>query len=130
MSLTYKFLFENLTDIYYKVGLFYTVVKTMREQRFCQDCKQKNDCQEAYQQLGKAKGPSVVPKVVFAFLLPLIVFIVSLAASEKILSKTVNTKQMLTVFSLLTATAVTFACILTIKAINKKFSKTNKSRII
>ena len=123
MSLTYKFLFENLTDIYYKIGLFYTVVKTMREQKFCQECNQKQNCQELYRQLGEAKGPSVVPKVVFAFLLPLIVFIASLAASEKILSKTVNTKQLQTIFSLLAATAVTFACILTIKAINKKFGK-------
>jgi len=58
--------------------------------------------------MGKAQGPSVVFKVIVAFLLPLIVFIASLAAFEKILSKTVDTKELQTVFSLLVAVAVTF----------------------
>jgi len=80
----------------------------MGEQKFCKDCDQRNKCQEVYRQMGKAQGPSVVFKVIVAFLLPLIVFIASLAAFEKILSKTVDTKELQTVFSLLVAVAVTF----------------------
>ena len=79
----------------------------MGEQKFCQDCNQKQNCQKVYHQLGNTKSPSVVFKVVVAFLLPIVVFIASLAAFEKILSKTVDTKELQTVFSLLAAVAVT-----------------------
>jgi hypothetical protein len=95
----------------------------MTQQKFCQDCDQKHDCQEVYQQLGKTKGPSVVCKVVVAFLLPLMVFIASLAASEKILAGIINSKEAQTVLSFLLALAVTSVSILIIKAINRKFSK-------
>ena len=40
---------------------------------------------DIYQQLGQAKGPSVVGKVFLAFVLPLLVFIVALLAAEYLL---------------------------------------------
>ena len=80
----------------------------MAEQKFCQDCDQKRDCQEVYQQLGNVKGPSVVSKAVLAFLLPLVVFIVSLAIFEEILAEAVNTKELRTVVSFLVAVLISF----------------------
>ena len=92
----------------------------MSEQKFCQECNQKHDCQKVYQQLGKAEGPSVVSKVVFAFLLPLVVFIAALAASEKILAGIINSKEVRTVLNLLLALLVTAVCILIIKVIGRQ----------
>ena len=73
--------------------------------------------------MSKAKGPSIVPKVVVAFLLPIVVFIVSLAAFERVLAKAVNAKQLQTVFALLLALSVSSVCVLITKAINRQLSK-------
>lgn len=92
----------------------------MAEQKFCQDCTQNRDCRKAYNQLGSTEGPSVVVKVIVAFLLPVVVFIGSLAAFGKVLAKAVDSKELQTVLSFLIAMLVTFVCILIIKAINRR----------
>jgi len=73
--------------------------------------------------LGKAGSPSVVFKVVVAFLLPMVVFIAVLAAFEAILANTIDSKEVQTALSFLLALSMTFAVVLVIKAINKKLSK-------
>ena len=98
------------------------VVKTMAEQKFCQDCKQKHDCQKVYQQLGDIQGPSVVIKVVVAFLLPLVVFIVTLAIFDKILSGFEMTADLQTVFSVAASLLITFICILIVRVVNRRIS--------
>lgn len=95
----------------------------MDKQDFCQSCDQKNHCQDVYRRLGHAEGPSVVSKVVAAFLLPIVVFVVSLAVFEVILAKAVDMKGLQTALSLLLALLVTAVCVLTIKAISKQLSK-------
>ena len=95
----------------------------MFQQKFCQECNQKRNCKEVYRQLGNTKNPSVVFKVVIAFLVPLVVFIAALVVSEAILAKTINTKELQTALSFLLALFVTFVAVLVIKAINKKLSK-------
>jgi len=92
----------------------------MDEQKFCQECGQRHECQKVYQQLGNNKSPSVAFKVVIAFLLPLVVFITALIASGKILSGIINSKEAQTVLSFLLALAVTFICIFVLKAINRQ----------
>lgn len=92
----------------------------MAEQKFCQDCDQKRDCQEVYQQLGNVKGPSVVSKAILAFLLPLVVFVVSLAVFEEILAEAVNIKELRTVLSFVVALLATFICILIVKAVDRQ----------
>lgn len=88
----------------------------MFQQKFCQDCSQRHKCQEVYQQLGKVQGPSVVSKVLVAFLLPIMVFIGALAAFEGILAKVINSKEPRTVISFLLALVATAVYILIIKA--------------
>lgn len=80
----------------------------MAQEKFCQDCDQKHDCQKIYEQLGNVKGPSVVFKVIVAFLLPVVVFIVSLAVFEEILAKAVNTEELQTLLSFLISLLITF----------------------
>lgn len=91
----------------------------MTKSEFCRECGQKHHCQEIYQQMGKAKGPSVTLKAIIAFLLPILTFIVGLIIFEKILAKIVDTKQLRTAFDFLLALSVTLAIIL----INKGLSK-------
>jgi len=98
----------------------------MAQQKFCQECNQRPNCREVYRQLGDSKSPSVVIKAIVAFLLPILVFIVSLAAFEAILAKVtspISTKELRTGVSFVLALSVTFALILIIKAINRQPGK-------
>jgi len=52
----------------------------MAQPNQCDGCSQADRCQEAYRQLGCTEGPSVTRPVLIAFLLPIVAFIVSLAA--------------------------------------------------
>lgn len=95
----------------------------MQDDDFCQSCNQKDNCQEAYRRLGSVHGPSVVPKVVLALLLPMLVFIVSLALFQKILAKAATAGQVQTILGLVAALAVTFICVLVARAIDKRISE-------
>jgi len=92
----------------------------MTENEFCGNCNQKHNCGSIYHQLGNIKGPSVVVKVVVAFLLPLVVFIFSLAAFQEIFTEAVRSQSMQIILSMASALSVTFSCILIVKMINKR----------
>ena len=94
----------------------------MAEQNICEDCEQKHDCQRIYEQLGDVEGPSVVIKVIVAFLLPLVVFIVSLAVFQEIFAKAISSQHLQVAFSFLLALVVTFVCILIVRVIRKRIS--------
>ena len=91
----------------------------MTQIKFCQECNQKHNCQDIYQQMGKAKGPSVAFKAAIAFLLPILVFIVNLAIFEKFLIKIIKTEPLRIALDFLLALLVTLGFILT----NKQFGK-------
>lgn len=95
----------------------------MYKQNFCESCNQEHNCQEAYRQLGRAKGPSVVFKVLAAFLVPMVVFIASLAAFEQILAQALDAKELRTALSFLLALSITVVCIFVLKAINTQLGK-------
>ena len=99
------------------------VTKTMFQQKFCQECNQKRNCKEVYQQLGNTKNPSVVFKVVIAFLVPLVVFIAALAIFKAILAGIINSKEAQTAISFLLALSITVVCIFVLKVINRQLSK-------
>ena len=95
----------------------------MVEEKFCQECGQKHDCQEVYERLGKAEGPSVVWRAVLAFLLPLVIFIVVLVVCEEVLTKAISSEGLRTAASLLAACLGTLAVIVLIKVISGRLSK-------
>lgn len=84
----------------------------MTRQEFCHTCQQKKDCRKVYEQLGRGQGPSITAKVILAFLLPLVVFILALAAFERILAGAIGESGLLTGISLLLALSAGFACII------------------
>ena len=69
--------------------------------------------------MGDSPGPCVALKSILAFLLPLIVFIVSLAVFERVLAGEIATEQMQTALSFVLALLVTFVCVLITRVINK-----------
>jgi len=62
------------------------------DQQQCQNCEQKHNCQEVYKRLGQSKAPKVLSKVILAFLLPLILFIFSIAAAERLLNESLKSE--------------------------------------
>jgi glucan phosphoethanolaminetransferase (alkaline phosphatase superfamily) len=95
----------------------------MVQEKFCEGCDQSSKCQEIFRKLGSIKGPSFTLKVIVAFLLPLIVFIVSLAIFERVFARSIGAEGLRTVISLLMATLVTFVFILGIKLIGKRIGR-------
>ncbi|HUW19263.1 MAG TPA: hypothetical protein VMW16_08180 [Sedimentisphaerales bacterium] len=92
----------------------------MDREDFCQSCGQKSRCQEVYQRLGKAERPPIALDAVLALLLPIIVFICSLAVCQKALAGVIHAKQLQTALGVLTALSVTFIWVLITKAIDKQ----------
>ncbi len=95
----------------------------MAQLKFCQHCKQEHNCQKVCEQLGRTEGPPVVIKVILAFLLPLVVFIASLAAFQEILTRTIDAQNLLTALSLVLASLATSACILIVGVMNGRLSQ-------
>jgi uncharacterized membrane protein len=106
----------------------------MVQKDFCQNCRQKHDCREVYRRMGNATCPSILLKAITAFLLPLIVFIVSLAVFDKIFTRAgesifsisqnsnlTNAQKLQTVIGFLMALLITFICVSITRTINKKF---------
>jgi hypothetical protein len=95
----------------------------MNQQKLCQNCNQKHDCQELYQQLGHAKGSSVALKAVIAFLLPPAVFIGALAAFEIFSDRTSNAGHLHVLLGFLLAISAALAMVISIRIINRKLGK-------
>ncbi len=95
----------------------------MAEQEICHDCERMHDCKEVFLQMGGNGGPSIAVKVVIVFLLPILVFIISLVIFEEILAGVISNQRVQTVLSLLPALLVTFIFIIIVRMINKRFSQ-------
>ena len=74
-----------------------------------------------YQQLGKAKGPGVAGRVFWAFLFPIGVFIGSLCVFEQLLAGIIANKTALTAVGFVLSLGVSFACVLLVSAISRRF---------
>ena len=81
------------------------------EQQQCQNCGQKHDCQQIYSRLGKSKAQKVLSKVIQAFLLPLILFTVSIA---------VKSRGLINIIALASAVLVIFLYLMILKFWSRK----------
>jgi positive regulator of sigma E activity len=70
--------------------------------------------------MGNSPGESVTLKVILAFLLPLIVFIVSLAVFGRVLARVINTEGLQIALSFLLALLATFLCVFITRVLNKR----------
>ena len=95
----------------------------MAEEKFCQGCKQSHRCQEVYEQISQMGGPSVVFKVILAFLLPIVVFVGSWAVFEEILAVIIESKELQTFTGFVLALLVSSGFVFIIRLINKGLVK-------
>lgn len=95
----------------------------MPQNDFCHSCTQSRDCKEVYSRLGETAGPSVAYRVIVAFLIPIIVFILTLTACEKFLTPAVKIEKLRIAAGFLCALAAAFLTILLTKRINSKLDE-------
>jgi hypothetical protein len=103
--------------------------------KLCENCGYRHRtghcCIDIYQQLGRTKGPSVVGKVLLAFVLPLLVFIASLVLADYVLSIFLAESGISTLFAFLIAVALTVIFVQLIRIFTRKLidteNKANKS---
>lgn len=99
------------------------VVKTMTEQQNCQDCSQKDKCREIYPKPANFQGRPMVVSVIIAFVLPIVIFIISLATFERVFAQIISSKQSRTAIGFLVAISITLFVILLAKVINRQIEK-------
>ena len=92
----------------------------MPDEDKCQGCQSKDSCKEIYKQIGSSSEPSVTVRVLIAFLLPIAVFIIALAISEKILASKLNSQAAVTAISVITAVFITGLVVFIVRALVKK----------
>jgi hypothetical protein len=95
----------------------------MAEKDFCSGCPQSRDCKAVYKQIGNSKGPGVVRIAITAFLLPIAVFIAALAVSDHALKQAIAGKNLRIMVGFALAAAVSFVCILIVRAVNVRLAK-------
>ena len=78
------------------------------EQEQCGQCSHKNNCQNIYQRFSNAKGHSVLLRTVLALLLPLIIFIVTAAVCEKLLTNLTDNRLLAVLLSILSGIIAAF----------------------
>jgi hypothetical protein len=100
----------------------------MADEKFCQGCHQKHRCQDVYEHLSHVRGTGVVLKVILAFLLPIVVFIGSLAAFEEILAKVIQSKELKTAISMVLALAVSGSFVFITNVIKRGIVKNKQSQ--
>lgn len=94
----------------------------MENNKNCSQCGHKDGCRLIYEKLGKTKGPSVAWKVIAAFLVPIAVFIGTLAATQHFLQNRFGEK-ILTLISFFLAVCLTLAVVFIIRAMNGSVKK-------
>jgi hypothetical protein len=103
------------------VGIL-SALENMKEDNACSGCGQKETCRGAYERIGSASGPNVAWKVIVAFVLPIGVFVLTLAGATKLLTGHFGDK-LLTLLSFLLALVVTILFVCVIRVIRGPLNK-------
>ncbi|HBG28474.1 MAG: hypothetical protein A2Y10_10760 [Planctomycetes bacterium GWF2_41_51] len=85
------------------------------DQQQCQSCSMKDHCSQVYKTLGESKIPNVLTKVILAFLLPLILFILTIVAAERLLTEKLINEAAINLISFAAAAAVIFLYLIILK---------------
>ena len=95
----------------------------MSEKDFCSNCTQKHDCKSIYEHMGNSRTPPVAIRAAIAFLLPIMVFIISLTIAQNSMSGMGNGINQQTAISFLLAACIAFLSTLITKVISDRLAK-------
>lgn len=95
----------------------------MPEDKNCSNCPQHEGCKSTYERLGKAEGSFVAIRAVAAFLVPILIFILSLALFPKLLGESVSGKNWRTLISVALGLLVCFFYVLMVRFFSVYFGR-------
>ena len=90
------------------------------EGKKCSTCKDRNSCEDVYQKLGHSDAPSIAWKVIFAFVLPLIIFMASLFVFERIMAGLIDSRELTILAGFVAALIITAVFCFVVKVIKKQ----------
>lgn len=112
--------------IYQRIGI---ITFFMISLKLCEKCGYRHGhgrcCIDIYQQIGQTKGPSVIGKVILAFVLPILVFIICLIGVEHLLDG-LTTGGITIILSFLISLSATIIFVQLIRIFSRKPVKINK----
>jgi uncharacterized protein YqhQ len=77
----------------------------------CNNCPNSHRCSEVYEKIGNSNCKPVAKSVVIAFLLPIVVFIVSVAVCKELLAAIFSSEIISSSVSLLLGLIITAGCV-------------------
>ena len=95
----------------------------MPQTKNCDLCSDKHSCSDVYEHLGKTKGPGIGFGVFIAFVVPIVVFIVSLTVFEKASAGIAASEKLKTAIIFLLSLTTTALVMLVIKLIKFNLKK-------
>jgi hypothetical protein len=99
----------------------------MSEKEFCSNCSHDHDCKSIYEHMGKARGPSVVWKVFWVFLFPILFFIVNLCVFERLLANSIVGDLPRAVVSFLISLGLSFVSVVVVSQVFKRLARKTDS---
>ncbi len=95
----------------------------MSDDKNCSNCPQHEGCKSTYEKLGKAVGSFVALRAIAAFLVPILIFILSLGLFPKILGEFVSGKNWRTLISVALGALICFIYVLIFRFFSVHFGK-------
>jgi len=99
----------------------------MTDHGICGKCSQRNSCNEVYQQIADNKGPSLLGKVVIAFAVPLVSFVLAVAVFSELTAKIMPSRWGATTLSFFLAIGTTVLVVAVIQVVNRRFGKNRQN---
>ena len=95
----------------------------MEDKDFCKKCNKKHSCRDVYEKIGKSNSPPVTVNVIKAFVLPVILFIISVVLLDDWVSNITNNHKLQIVLQIVLAVLITSLVIILTKILKKLFIK-------
>ena len=97
-----------------------------RNDKECENCTDQHECKSIYKKVGHSQGPSVLLPVLAAFVLPLVVFFLSVWIFETVLVDYIDSRNVRSAAAIGLSAIVTVAVILIVR--NLRTAAKNKHR--
>jgi len=95
----------------------------MTDHEICGKCSQRNGCKQVYQQIADNKGPSVLGRVLIAFAVPLLSFVLAVAVFSELIAKIMPSSRSATALIFFMAIGTTVFTVSVIRVVNRLHGK-------
>jgi hypothetical protein len=106
--------FDYPSSFYYKLSFSSSAQIMNTKPPECSGCQHENKCEDVYRCLGESDAPPIAGKIVLAFIVPMLLFVLALAASDHLLSSVVHAR-LSPIIGVIFATSLTLLYAVTVR---------------